>query len=74
MNQKKIHSFIEVCINTGLGYGVALATQIVAFLWFDIEITYYQQAQIGVIFTIVSVARSYFIRRLFNFIHLRGWL
>lgn len=72
--QKKTHSFIEVCINTGIGYFVALATQIIIFPWFDIDVTYGQQFLIGMIFTIVSIIRGYFVRRLFNLIHLRGWL
>lgn len=72
--QKKKHSFLEVIINTAIGYFVALATQIIVFPWFDIEVTYRQQFLIGVIFTVVSIIRGYFIRRLFNIIHVRGWL
>lgn len=72
--QKKKHSFIETCINTGIGYFVALATQIIAFPWFGIEVTHTQQLAIGLIFTVVSVVRGYFVRRLFNYIHICGWL
>lgn len=72
--QKKKVSFIEVCINTAIGYFVALATQIIAFPWFDIEVSLHQQFTIGLIFTIVSIIRGYFVRRLFNLIHVMGWL
>ena len=72
--QKKKHSLIETFVNTGIGYFVALATQIVVFPWFDIEVTVGQQFSIGLIFTIVSIARGYFVRRMFNWIHVRGWV
>jgi hypothetical protein len=70
--QKKSHSFIEVCINTAIGYFVALLTQIITFPWFDIEVTYKQQFLIGLIFTIVSIARGYFVRRLFNYLNIKN--
>ena len=72
--QKKKVSLMEVLINTAIGYFVALATQIIVFPCFDIEVTYHQQFMIGLIFTVVSIVRGYFVRRLFNVIHVRGWL
>ena len=72
--QKKKVSLMEVLINTAIGYFVALATQIIVFPWFDIEVTYHQQFMIGLIFTVVSIVRGYFVRRLFNVIHVKGWL
>ena len=72
--QKKKHSFLETCLSTAIGYGIALATQIVVFPWFNIEVSHSQHLTIGLIFTVVSVVRGYFVRRLFNLIHLKGWL
>jgi len=72
--QKKKHSFIEVIINTIIGYFVALLTQVIIFPWFDISVTYKQQFLIGLIFTIVSIVRGYFVRRFFNLLHIKGWL
>lgn len=72
--QKKKHSLAEVVLNTAIGYFVALATQIIIFPWFDISVTYKQQFLIGIIFTIVSVVRGYFVRRMFNYIHIKEWL
>lgn len=74
LGQKKKHSFLETVINTAIGYFVALATQMIVFPWFDIEVTYTQQFAIGFIFTVVSIVRGYFVRRMFNLIHVRGWL
>lgn len=69
MMQSRLHSFIESCINVAIGFGIALATQIVVFPWFGIHIPLSQDMFITAIFTVVSIARSYFIRRLFNWIH-----
>lgn len=72
--QRKIHSLIETFASTAIGYVAALSTQIIVFPWFDIEVTFNQQLSIGVIFTIVSIIRGFFVRRLFNFMHVKGWL
>jgi len=72
--QKKKVSLMEVLINTAIGYFVALATQIIVFPWFNIEVTYSQQFAIGAIFTVVSIVRGYFVRRMFDLIHVKGWL
>ena len=72
--QKKKVSLMEVLINTAIGYLVALATQIIVFPWFNIEVTLNQQFAIGLIFTVVSIVRGYFVRRMFNYIHVKGWL
>ena len=72
--QKKRHSLIETLINVTIGYFIALGTQIIVFPWFNIEVTYKEQFLIGMIFTIVSIVRGYFIRRLFNLLYIKGWL
>ena len=72
--QKKKASLIEVLINTAIGYFVALATQVIIFPWFGIDVTLGQQVTIGVIFTVVSIVRGYFVRRMFNLVHIKGWL
>ena len=68
MRQTKKASLIEVITSIAIGYIAALATQIVIFPWFDIQIKFSEQLWIGVIFTIVSIVRSYCVRRLFNHI------
>ena len=72
--QKKKTSLIEALINTAIGYFVALATQVIIFPWFGIDATLGQQVTIGVIFTVVSIVRGYFVRRMFNLVHIKGWL
>lgn len=66
MKQSRQMSLIESLTNVAVGYGLACLTQIVVFPWFDLAVTAGQTLGIGLIFTVVSIARSYAIRRLFE--------
>lgn len=66
MNQSRIQSLIESLTNVAIGYFVALASQLVIFPWYGIRLPLAENIKIGVWFTIVSVVRSYVIRRWFN--------
>ena len=68
MSQSRRWSFFESCVNVAVGYGVAVAAQIIVFPWFGMNVTLPQNLMIGVIFTAVSLARSYALRRVFNWI------
>jgi hypothetical protein len=65
-------SLVESIANVAIGYGVAVVTQILIFPVFGLHATLTQNLQIGVIFTVVSIARSFGLRRLFEAIRLRG--
>jgi hypothetical protein len=66
MHQTRLGSMIESGMNTLIGYGVALASQIVVFPLFDIHVPLTTNLWIGLWFTIISLVRSYIIRRWFN--------
>lgn len=70
--QSKRHSFIEAVLNTAIGYFIAIATQMAVFPLFGIHIPLHEDLLIGLIFTVVSLVRSYALRRLFNRWHLKG--
>lgn len=72
--QRRMTSLLESLINVAIGYSIAILTQIVVFPWFGIEASISDNLLIGAIFTVVSIGRSYLIRRLFNFLHIRGML
>jgi len=69
VSQSRAHSFLEACVNIAIGFGVALGAQLVIFPWFGIHIPFEQDLAIGGLFTVVSLVRSYLIRRLFNWWH-----
>ena len=64
--QLKRHSLLESVINVAVGYGVALLSQIVIFPIYGMEVPLSANIQIGVWFTVISIIRSYLLRRCFN--------
>jgi hypothetical protein len=64
--QTRRMSFIESCVNVLIGYGIACAAQVVIFPWFGIYVSTSQHLQIGALFTVVSIIRSYIVRRVFE--------
>jgi hypothetical protein len=64
--QLKKHSLIESITNVIVGYGVALLSQIIIFPIFGIKVTIRDNVLIGLFFTVVSIIRSYALRRIFN--------
>lgn len=72
MSQSRIHSAIEACANVAVGYGVALLSQLAVFPLFDIHIPFSSNLAIGAWFTVISLVRSYVIRRWFNGLKFRS--
>jgi len=64
--QTKFHSLIESFSNILIGYSVAILSQLLIFPFFDINISLSDNLLIGVWFTLISLARSYILRRAFN--------
>jgi uncharacterized protein YacL len=67
--QSRRQSIIETCVSVAIGYLVALLTQLIVFPLLSIPIVFSQNLLISLIFTVVSVIRGYFVRRLFNRMH-----
>ena len=65
-------SLVEAVANVIVGYGVAVVTQILIFPIFGLQTTLAQNLKIGAIFTVVSIARSFGLRRLFETIRMRN--
>ena len=66
MAQSRRASFLEACTNIVVGYTVAVATQYAVFPAFGLKVGLVENLGIGLIFTVVSLIRSYVLRRLFN--------
>ena len=64
--QSKTQSFIESLINVMIGYFVALGSQLIIFPWFDVNLPLEDNILIGLWFTLISIIRSYVVRRWFN--------
>ena len=66
MKQSRAMSLVESVANVIVGYGVAVATQILIFPIFGLHTTLSQNLKMGAIFTIVSIGRSFALRRMFE--------
>lgn len=56
-------------MNVLIGFWIAVAAQSVIFPLFGIRITLATNLGIACFMTVVSIVRSYFVRRLFNWYH-----
>lgn len=66
MSQTRLQSAVESLANVAIGYAVAVASQMLIFPLFGIHITLADNLLIGGYFTLISIARSYAVRRFFN--------
>ena len=64
--QSKLDSFIEAWLNVGIGFGVSVLANFVIFPLVGIGASTTQIITVGIFMTLVSVARSYFVRRFAN--------
>lgn len=66
MNQTRIGSLIEASINVLIGYAINFCANLLILPLIGFHISVAQNLFIGLLYTVISVARSYAIRRWFN--------
>lgn len=66
MSQTKLGSFAEAWANIAAGFTINWCANMVVLPWFDFHVTGSQAFGIGVVFTAISLVRSYVLRRWFN--------
>ena len=71
MKQSRLMSMVESLANVLVGYVVAVVTQMAVFPLFGLAVTVTENLLIGLIFTAVSVVRSYALRRGFEALRVR---
>ena len=71
MKQSRLMSLMESLANVLIGYGVAVATQMAVFPLFGLAVTVTENLLMGLIFTVVSIVRSYALRRSFEALRVR---
>ena len=67
--QSRRHSALESIAGTAIGFVVSLGVTWLVFPWFGWEVSTTKNLGVTMIFTAVSVARSYVVRRAFNHLH-----
>ena len=66
MKQTRVMSLVEAVANVVVGYGVAVVTQMLVFPVFGLQTTLVQNLKLGAVFSIVSMIRSFALRRVFE--------
>lgn len=69
--QSKKAALIETVINVGSGYIIGILTQLAVFPLLGIEVSLAENALLTLIFSISSLLRGYFIRRIANKVLMR---
>lgn len=66
MTQSRLGSLIEACINVLIGYWINFSANLLILPLFGLNVTVAQNLALGAIYTAISIARSYAVRRWFN--------
>lgn len=66
--QSRIASAVEASANMAAGLAVAFAANLLILPALGVPVSLSQSAQIAAAFTVVSLVRSYVLRRFFNFL------
>ena len=66
MKQSRLMSLVESLANVLVGYGVAVITQMLVFPLFGFAASLQDNLAIGLVYTAVSLVRSYLLRRAFE--------
>lgn len=72
MSQTRKQSLHEAVMNVVVGLGVSMALNFAVFPFFGWQINLQQNLMLGVIYTVVSIVRSYCLRRFYNRRHSMG--
>lgn len=72
MKQSRRMSLVESLANVAVGYGIAVLTQIAVFPFFGLHVSLADNLVMGAVFTIVSIARSFTLRRVFKEFRVRS--
>lgn len=66
ISQTRTHSLVESVLNVLIGFGIAIASQLIIFPIYNIHVPIETNLAIGGWMTIISIIRSYLLRRAFN--------
>jgi hypothetical protein len=71
MKQSKLMSWLESLINIAVGFGISLLAQMYFLPLLGVNIDFHQNLVFALIMTVISIVRSFTLRRLFEALHIR---
>ena len=72
MKQSRSASLTEAVLNTLAGFGISLAAQWFFLPLLGVAISLHQNLIFALIMTVISIARTFILRRVFEFLHIRA--
>ena len=70
--QSRLISLVESVANVCVGFVLAVLIQLIVLPRFDVHVSMGENLALGAVFTAVSVARSFALRRLFEALRIRN--
>lgn len=64
--QSKLHSMIEAWVNIAVGFWINMIANYFVLPMFGFKVSFGDAFGIGLVFTFISLVRSYILRRAFN--------
>jgi len=71
VKQSKAMSLIESLLNIAVGFGISLGAQVFFLPLLGVTIDFKQNLYFALIMTVISIARSFALRRVFEMLHIR---
>ena len=71
MSQSRLHSLLETCASIAIGFVVSVIITAIVMPAYGHRVSFGDNIQITAIFTVASIVRGYYVRRLFNHLHMR---
>ena len=69
MGQTRLGSWLEAWATIAIGFAINWCANLIVLPWFGFDISPATAFHVGVVFTAISLTRSYLLRRVFNGIH-----
>ena len=64
--QTRYQSVAESCVNIAIGYIINQIANFIVFPMFGYHLTFKKNLMIGLVYTVIALARQYMVRRWFN--------
>ena len=71
MKQSKLMSLVESVVSILVGFGISLGAQMYFLPLLGVQISFHQNLTFALIMTVVSIARQFCMRRIFEALHIR---
>lgn len=71
MKQSRAMSMLESIINILVGFGISLAAQVYFLPLLGVNVSFHQNLMFAGIMTVISIVRSFALRRVFEALHIR---